>query len=343
VLLRYTPEGKMTSYSDNCSRKDIKLIFPDTSISLLSVPDGRGVSPGDLRQKIQLRQDPKKAPLDSLTISRTNRTTEEISHAFKHAVKTRFTGNCWHKVEFRAWAEKAEKTIIRYNGIGVPDENGLQDFTSFSMPTNYAFSQFAGKKNQALVYSFAEAISGHSGISGAPLVWFVTLTVPHGLGGQYWDMMRTVEALRAGWSGICRQLNRWGCRYLRVIEPGAKRGYPHYHLIVSGLTQDTSMQLLKAWLRAAPGSSWKAQKIEQVHNIENLGAYLTKTLGYVAKQWDDKRESESWWHYQELRYRMRIRDISMDAKSRKYISEKYKNPASGLCCCGETKISWGDE
>jgi hypothetical protein len=211
------------------------------------------------------------------------------------------------------------------------------------MPTNYAFSQFAGKKNQALVYSFAEAISGHSGISGSPLVWFVTLTVPHGIRGDYVDMVRTVEALRAGWSGVARYLNRWGCRYIRVIEPGGKRGYPHYHLIITGLTLKTSEQLLSRWLHVVPGAAAAAQKIEVVQDINNLGAYLTKTLGYVAKQWDDKRDSVHWWHYQELRYRLGIRDIAMDAKSRKYISEKYKNPASGLCCCGETKINWGDE
>ena len=197
-----------------------------------------------------------------------------------------------------------------------------------------------GRKNQALVYSFAEAISGHSGISGASLVWFVTLTVPHGIRGDYVDMVQTVEALRAGWSGVRRYLHRWGCRYLRVIEPGGKRGYPHYHLIITGLTLKTSEQLLSRWLHVVPGAAAAAQKIEVVQDINNLGAYLTKTLGYVAKQWDDKRDSVHWWHYQELRYRLGIRDIAMDAKSRKYISEKYKNPASGLCCCGETKINW---
>ena len=326
--------------SNNSTGIDIKPILPSTSISQLSVPDGRGVSPGDLRQKIQLLQDPKKDLLDSLTISRTNATHAAFTCARQ---KQRFPGNYWHLDQFRAWAQQAENTVICQRCAGVPDENGQQDIISFSMPTNYAFSQFAGKKNQALVYSFAEAISGHSGISGAPLVWFVTLTVPHGIRGDYVDMVRTVEALRAGWSGVARYLNRWGCRYIRVIEPGGKRGYPHYHLIITGLTLKTSEQLLSRWLHVVPGAVAAAQKIEVVQDINNLGAYLTKTLGYVAKQWDEKRDSVHWWHYQELRYRMRIRDIAMDAKSRKYISEKYKNPVSGLCCCGETKINWGDE
>ncbi|MCK9328107.1 MAG: hypothetical protein M0P69_21605, partial [Bacteroidales bacterium] len=142
---------------------------------------------------------------------------------------------------------------------------------------------------------------------------------------------------------IRRYLNRWGCRYLRVIEPGGKRGYPHYHLIVLGLTSVTAEQLRDRWLAVVPGAVAAAQKIEVVKDIENLGAYLTKTLGYVAKQWDDRRDNEHWWHYQELRYRLGIRDIAMDSRTRAYIAAKYKNPVAGLCCCGEQKIHWGDE
>ena len=209
-------------------------------------------------------------------------------------------------------------------------------------PTNYAFASYAGKRNQGLVYSFAEAITGLPGLAGAPLVHFVTLTVPHGLTGSYGDMKQTVEALRAGWSGIRRYLNRWGCRYLRVIEPGGKRGYPHYHLIVLGLTSARAEQLLERWVSIVPGAVRQAQNVQEVQDINNLGAYLTKTLGYVAKQWDDKRESVHWWHYQELRYRLGIRDIAMDQQSRAYIAVKYKNPVSGLACCGETRIQWGD-
>ena len=32
----------------------------------------------------------------------------------------------------------------------------------------------------------------------------------------------------------------------------------------------------------------------------------------------------------------------MDQQSRAYIAGKYKNPVSGLACCGETRIQWGD-
>ena len=322
--------------STNTTGTDIKPALSDTSISQLSPPDGGRRQPGVTYA----------APsLDSLTISGTISRQKEISSAFKKAVKTRFSGNHWHTVQFRAWAEQAEKTVICHTCIEAPDSNGYQDIGIYALSTTYAFAKFAGQRNQALVYSFAEAISGHTGVSGASLVHFVTLTVPHGLTGSYGDMVQTVEALRAGWSGVRRYLNRWGCRYIRVIEPGGKRGYPHYHLIITGLTLKTSEQLLSRWLHVVPGAAAAAQKIEVVQDINNLGAYLTKTLGYVAKQWDEKRDSIHWWHYQELRYRLGIRDIAMDAKSRKYISEKYKNPVSGLCCCGETKINWdwGDE
>lgn len=285
------------------------------------------------------------SPLDSLTISGKKKEILHTSSAFKKAVKTRFSGNHWHTVQFRAWAEQAENTVICHTCVEAPDENGDQDIGIYALPTTYAFAKFAGQKNQALVYSFAEAVSGHTGVSGAPLVHFVTLTVPHGLTGSYGDMVQTVQALRAGWSGIRRYLHLWGCRYLRVIEPGGKRGYPHYHLVVVGLTARTVDQLRDRWLAVVPGAVAAAQDIQEVRDIENLGAYLTKTLGYVAKQWDEKRESIHWWHYQELRYRLGIRDIAMDAKSRGYISGKYKNPLSGLSCCGETKINWdcGDE
>jgi hypothetical protein len=154
-------------------------------------------------------------------------------------------------------------------------------------------------------------------------------------------MVQTVEALRAGWSGVRRYLNRWGCRYIRVIEPGGKRGYPHYHLIVLGLTPERAAQLVQRWVAVVPGASAAAQNIQEVRHIQNLGAYLTKTLGYVSKQWDDKRDSVHWWHYQELRYRLGIRDIAMDSQSRGYISGKYKNPITGLSCCGETDVKWG--
>ena len=234
---------------------DIKSPLPDTSISLARLPPGGvpdRVGGASCPPKIQLRQDPKNTPLDSLTISGTISRQKEISSAFKKAVKTRFSGNHWHTVQFREWAEQAENTVICHTCVEAPDENGQQDIGIYALPTTYAFAKFAGEKNQALVYSFAEAISGHSGISGASLVWFVTLTVPHGIRGDYVDMVQTVEALRAGWSGVRRYLHRWGCRYLRVIEPGGKRGYPHYHLIITGLTLKTSEQLLSRWLHVVP-------------------------------------------------------------------------------------------
>ena len=260
---------------------DIKSPLPDTSISLARLPPGGvpdRVGGASCPPKIQLRQDPKNTPLDSLTISGTNWVHAAFTNARR---KQRFPGNYWHLAQFRAWAEQAENTLICRRCAGVPDENGEQDIISFSMPTNYAFSQFAGKKNQALVYSFAEAITGLPGLAGAPLVHFITLTVPHGLAGSYGDMVQTVEALRAGWSGIRRYLNRWGCRYLRVIEPGGKRGYPHYHLIVLGLTSVTAEQLLGRWVSIVPGALRKAQDVQEVQDIRGSHGLLQAILGRV--------------------------------------------------------------
>jgi len=323
----YTPDEQIKTTVEAQKGSSIS----DTSISQLSSPDGGRRQPGVKYA----------APLDSLTISGTIYTQKEISSAFKKAVNTRFSGNYWHTVQFREWAEQAEKTVICHTCVEAPDSNGDQDIGIYALPTNYAFAKFAGKRNQGLVYSFSESVSGHTGVSGASLVHFVTLTVPHKLTGSYQDMVQTVEALRAGWSSIRRYLNRWGCRYLRVIEPGGKRGYPHYHLVIVGLTPQRAEQLLQRWVSVVPGAAAAAQNIQEVRNIENLGAYLTKTLGYVAKQWDEKRDSVHWWHYQELRYRMGIRDIAMDSQSRGYISGKYKNPITGLSCCGETEVKWG--
>lgn len=323
----YTPDEQIKTTVEAQKESSIS----DTSISQLSPPDGGRRQPGVTYA----------APLDSLTISGTNHTQKDFLAAFKKHTKTRFSGNHWHTVQFREWAEQAENTVICHTCVEAPDENGDQDIGIYALPTNYAFAKFAGKRNQGLVYSFAEAITGLPGLAGAPLVHFITLTVPHGLTGSYGDMVQTVEALRAGWSGIRRYLNRWGCRYLRVIEPGGKRGYPHYHLIVLGLTSVTAEQLLGRWVSIVPGALRKAQDVQEVQDINNLGAYLTKTLGYVAKQWDDKRESIHWWHYQELRYRLGIRDIAMDQKSRAYVAGKYKNPISGLSCGGETEVKWG--
>jgi len=325
----YTPDEQIKTTVD-AQKESISY----TSISQLSPPDGGRRQPGVTYAA---------PPLDSLTISGTNHTQKDFSAAFKKAVKTRFSGNHWHTRQFREWAEHAENTVICHTCVEAPDADGNQDIGIYALPTNYAFATFAGKRNQGLVYSFAEAITGLPGLAGAPLVHFITLTVPHGLTGSYGDMVQTVEALRVGWSGIRRYLNRWGCRYLRVIEPGGKRGYPHYHLIVLGLTAARAEQLVSRWLDVVPGAVRQAQDVQVVQDINNLGAYLTKTLGYVAKQWDDKRESVHWWHYQELRYRLGIRDIAMDQESRAYIAGKYKNPVSGLACCGETRVKWGQE
>ena len=94
---------------------DIKSPLPDTSISLARLPPGGvpdRVGGASCPPKIQLRQDPKNTPLDSLTISGTISRQKEISSAFKKAVKTRFSGNHWHTVQFREWAEQAENTVI---------------------------------------------------------------------------------------------------------------------------------------------------------------------------------------------------------------------------------------
>ena len=268
---------------------DIKSLLPDTSISSRGSPWGCRIASGASCPPKSSSVRIQNTPLDSLTISGTNHTQKDVSVAFKKAVKTRFSGNHWHTRQFREWAEHAENTVICHTCVEAPNENGDQDIGIYALPTNYAFASYAGKRNQGLVYSFAEAITGLPGLAGAPLVHFVTLTVPHGLTGSYGDMKQTVEALRAGWSGIRRYLNRWGCRYLRVIEPGGKRGYPHYHLIVLGLTSARAEQLLERWVSIVPGAVRQAQNVQEVQDINNLGAYLTKTLGYVAKQWDDKR------------------------------------------------------
>ena len=263
--------------------------------------------------------------LDSLCISRTFKN--------QRTNKTRFSGNCFHTREFSLWA--IDRAASRWGYLGL---DAFGDPQTYSGHLLMRWSAERQKQNLALVYSWAEA--QQSGVDAVHIIYgdgvlplnsahFLTLTVRHGIRGTYPEMLAALDVIRSAWHTVARQLRRLHARYLRVIEPGEKRGYPHIHLIVAGLTDQQAAALIDAWVLACnrrgnlalvEGQDW-----QRVDDIQNVGAYLAKYLTKSIKPEIDT----SYWRWMEICYREGIRCLSMDAKSRAYIHAKYPKSLPG--------------
>jgi Bacteriophage replication gene A protein (GPA). len=194
------------------------------------------------------------------------------------------------------------------------------------------------RRSLANIYTFAEGLEEVAGLGisknsegkiSVAKAHFVTLTVQHGRNGTYPDMMKTVNMLRDCWSSVRKRVNRAGWKYLRVMEPGEQNGYPHYHMIVVGASDEGIEEFVKAWVSAANRLGNPARMVAQeyglVEDIHNVGAYVSK---YVSKSFkpgadEDHADNENWWRWMELCYREGIRTYAMDAQSRAFVARKY--------------------
>jgi len=155
---------------------------------------------------------------------------------------------------------------------------------------------------------------------------FVTLTARHKTDTKK-EAGEIVAVERKAWKAIHRWLNRQNWRYIRVAEPGDSPAHIHYHMVVLGATDEQVEKFVGKWVanlnKFGNSASVRAQNIQRCENIRNLGGYISK---YIAKTFEGG-ETETWfWRWMELCYSCRLRVFSMDCKTSKAISEKYKKP-----------------
>lgn len=248
----------------------------------------------------------------------------------QHHSKTRFSADRWHTLEFSEWAKTAESARYLYAGVDI-----FGDVKVASGPLLGRWSAEYRRRMLAVVYSWAETATQQG-----DTIHLVTLTVKHGRSCSKPDMMATVDKLRQGWRGIIYTLSRSGCRYLRVIEPGEVRGYPHIHLVLSGASDEFCEALLQRWLSACPGALRAGQDWQRCEDVQRVGAYVCKYLG-KSLEYSPTRE---FWRWQELCYSCRLRTVAMDSESRRYVRIKYSAAAAKTprAICGECVISFGD-
>lgn len=265
------------------------------------------------------------AALDSLRI-----TLQKPREGKKqHHSKTRFSADRWHTLEFSEWAKTAESARYLYAGVDI-----FGDVKVASGPLLGRWSAEYRRRMLAVVYSWAETATQQG-----DTIHLVTLTVKHGRNGSKPDMMATVDKLRQGWRGIIYTLSRSGCRYLRVIEPGEVRGYPHIHLVLSGASDEFCEALVQRWLSACPGALRAGQDWQRCEDVQRVGAYVCKYLG-KSLEYSPTRE---FWRWQELCYSCRLRTVAMDAESRRYIRIKYAAAKTPRAICGTTEIRYDPE
>lgn len=235
-------------------------------------------------------------------------------------------GERWHTKQFRLSALQYETFVFKY--MGVDWLGNIQSCCNHLCPR---WSSYRQKYTLGRIYSWAETAALDNALFDKPLpvAHLVTLTVRHDTSGSYRSHKETVDKLRRGWSCIRCWLSRSGVRYLRVIEPGEKNGYPHIHMILIGASDEFCKELVSRWLNASPDSLRRGQDWQRVEDIRRVGAYVAKYLSKTV----DRRDCPEYWRWMELCYRTRLRCFAMDARSSRYIKKKYSSKPSGVGVC----------
>ena len=216
------------------------------------------------------------APPRPLTISKIS-----VQRTEKRAI--RLEGERWHTREFRLFARRYELSVFRYMGV-----DWLGDVACCCNFLSPRWSAYHQKRTLARVYSWAESAALENAYAGTPLAvaHLVTLTVRHDTSGSFRSHRETVEKLRKGWAAVRCWVSRSGVRFLRVIEPGERKGYAHIHLVVIGASDAWCEALVRRWLDACPDSSPKAQNVQRVEEIRRVGAYVAKYLSKSVERQD---------------------------------------------------------
>lgn len=282
---------------------DIPGTLPDTGTPGSWFPgrDGGGVAP------------PGTAPLVPL---------DSFNHKSAKAI---FRGERYHPLAFREFCRERASASVRVRGI---DAKGAP-YTA-SVPCNYRWMDHIRQRDLAVIYSWVEYIE-EAGYDSAEVA-FMTLTVRHPSRHTYPAASACIDDLRRGWSLISRDIRRSGLEYLRVIEPGERNGFAHYHLILAGASEAVCESLVGRWCSVVDARP-AGQDYSVVVDIRQTGAYIAK---YLSKTLD----SELDYRWLELCYRRRVRTFSMSRASRSYIAAKYRNPLKGLGTLGDACMSW---
>lgn len=241
------------------------------------------------------------------------------------SAKVVFKGDRYHPLQFRDFVSERVNASVRVRGIG-PDGAAYRAV----IPCTYRWSSHMRKRNLAVIYSWVDYVT-ECGYDPSEVA-FLTLTVRHPSRHTYPAAARCVDDLRRGWSLLSREFRRRDLEYLRVIEPGGKNGFAHYHLPVVGASEDVCEALITRWCNIT-GALPVGQEYSFVRDIRQTGAYIAK---YLSKTLD----SELDYKWLELCYRKRIRTFSMSREARRYIAAKYKNPLRGLGVFGDSCMSW---
>lgn len=241
------------------------------------------------------------------------------------SAKCRFDGPRYHTLAFREFVSERLEASVRMRGI---DAEGVH--FSAAIPCTYRWTEHRRRENLAVIYSFVEYLEA-AGYDSSTIA-FITLTVRHPTRLTYPAAAAALAELRRGWGRVTREIRRADAEYLAALEPGELNGYPHYHIILAGASEDVCKALIASWcttVDALPiGQNWSI-----VNDIRLVGAYIAK---YMSKTLD----SELDYKWLELCYRERVRTWSMSRSARAWITAKYRNPRAGLGTLGEIRMSW---
>ena len=275
--------------------------------------DALQVGAGELRASLR------GSPARPLTISKIS-----VQGVAKRALN--LSGEKWHTRDFRLFAQRYELSVFRYMGV-----DWLGEIRTCCNNLSPRWSSYHQRRTLARVYSWAESAAMENAYAGTPLAvaHLVTLTVRHDTSGSFRSHRETVEKLRQGWAAVRCWVSRSGVRFLRVIEPGERRGYAHIHMVIIGASDAWCEALVRRWLAACPDASPRGQNIQRVEDVRRVGAYVAK---YLSKS-VERRDSPEYWRWMELCYRLRLRCFSMDAASSNYIKRKYGNKPAGVGVC----------
>ena len=242
------------------------------------------------------------------------------------SAKVVFEGDRYHPLAFRDFVSDRLNASVRVRGV---DAQGVP--FSAAIPCTYRWSPHMRKRNLATIYSWVDYVTEERGYDASEVA-FLSLTVRHPRKHTYRAASQCVDDLRRGWSLLSRDFRRLDLEYLRVIEPGSKNGFAHYHIVVVGASEAVCERLIGRWCKVADALP-VGQSYSFVRDIKKTGAYIAK---YLSKTLD----SELDYRWLELCYRKRIRTFSMSRDARAYIAAKYRKPLSGLGTLGAAEMSW---
>jgi hypothetical protein len=238
----------------------------------------------------------------------------------------------WHPFQMREILRMQSRLRIR--GLGL-DAEGEPYVVNKGAICRY--SDEGVMRSKARLYSFIDYLRAEG--RDVTALWFLTLTTAHSTSGSYLSMASTIDTLRGGWGGVRKILHKRDIEYLRIIEPGEKKGYPHYHIILSGASQGDIDSIIHIWCNKYHLGVPEAQKGVLVEDIEYAGSYIWK---YVSKNIEGEMTPQLV-RWAELCYRKDVRVFGMTKRASQWIAAKYRDPIKGLGTAGPVEVMYEDD